>query len=237
MQKAWPKVLCFDVFGTVVDWRGSLISEVSSLAAARHIDLDAEDFADAWRRGYPKAMDRVRKGELPWTLIDALHRLILDTLVDEFGLSALTETELSHLNFAWHRLHPWPDSVAGLARLKSRYILATLSNGNVSLLVDLAKFGRLPFDVILSAELFHAYKPDAAVYLGAAKMLDVSVEQTLLVAAHKSDLAAARALGLQTALVQRPLEYGAGKHPELGADPAFDYNVDDFLELATALGC
>jgi 2-haloacid dehalogenase len=231
-----PRVLCFDVFGTVVDWRSSIIAEVASLAAAHHLQVDAEALTDAWRRGYPKAMDRVRKGELPWTLIDRLHRMILDELLAEFGLDKLSETDLKHLNFVWHRLHPWPDSVAGLERLKRRFILSTLSNGNVSLLVDLAKFAELPFDVILSAELFHAYKPDALVYLGAAQMLDVAPPEVMLVAAHKSDLAAAQNAGLMTALVERPLEYGAGKHPSPGPDPRFDINVASFIELADQLG-
>ncbi len=230
-----PRVLCFDVFGTVVDWRGSIIAEVASLAAAHHLNVDAEALADAWRRGYPKAMDRVRKGELPWTLIDHLHRMILDELLPEFGLASLSETDLRHLNMVWHRLHPWPDSVAGLERLKRRFILSTLSNGNVSLLVDLAKFAELPFDVILSAELFHAYKPDAEVYLGAARMLDVAPHEVMLVAAHKSDLAAAQDCGLKTALVQRPLEYGQGRHPSPGADARFDLNVDSFIDLADQL--
>ncbi len=230
-----PRVLCFDVFGTVVDWRASIIAELSSLAAAHHLDVDAEAITDAWRAGYPKAMNRVRQGELPWTRIDELHRMILDGLLEEFKLTGLSETDLKHLNFVWHRLHPWPDTVAGLERLKRRYILATLSNGNVSLLTDLAKFAGLPFDVILSAELFHAYKPDAAVYLGAAKMLDVSPEDTMLVAAHKSDLAAAQAAGLKTALVQRPLEYGPGRHPSPGPDQRFDINALDFLDLADQL--
>jgi 2-haloacid dehalogenase len=231
-----PRVLCFDVFGTVVDWRSSIIAEVASLAAAHQLEVDAEALADAWRQGYPKAMDRVRKGELPWTLIDHLHRMILDEMLVEFGLTGLSETDLKHLNLVWHRLHPWPDSVAGLERLKRRFILSTLSNGNVSLLVDLAKFAELPFDVILSAELFHAYKPDAEVYLGAARMLDVAPHEVMLVAAHKSDLAAAQGCGLKTALVERPLEYGHGKHPSPGPDARFDINVTSFLELADQLG-
>ena len=236
VELAGIKVLCFDVFGTVVDWRGSIIAEVASLAAAHHLQVDAEGFADAWRRGYPKAMDRVRRGDLPWTRIDQLHRLILDDLLIEFGLQSLTETDLAHLNFVWHRLHPWADSVAGLARLKRKFILATLSNGNLSLLVDLARFGALPFDAILSAELFHAYKPDALVYQGAARLLDVSTEETMLVAAHKSDLDAAAATGCRTALIQRDLEYGAGRHPSPGPEARFDVNAANFLDLADQLG-
>jgi 2-haloacid dehalogenase len=235
-ELAAVRVLCFDVFGTVVDWRGSIIAEVASLAAAHHLEVDAEAVADAWRRGYPKAMDRVRKGELPWTRIDQLHRLILDDLLGEFGLSELSETDRQHLNLVWHRLHPWADTVAGLLRLKKSYVLATLSNGNVSLLVDLARFGALPFDMILSAELFHAYKPDAEVYLGAARLLDVRPEETMLVAAHKSDLDAAHASGFRTALILRELEYGKGRHPEPGPEQRFDINAADFLDLADQLG-
>ena len=235
-EVAGVRVLYFDVFGTVVDWRASIIAEVASLAAAHHLEVNAEAVADAWRRGYPKAMDRVRRGDLPWTRIDQLHRLILDQLLTEFGLESLSETDLAHLNFAWHRLHPWADSAVGLARLRTKYLVATLSNGNVSLLVDLARFAGLSFDAILSAELFHAYKPDAAVYQGAARLMDVTPEQSMLVAAHKSDLDAAAATGFRTALVQRELEYGIGRHPELGPEQRFDLNAANFIDLAAQLG-
>jgi len=231
-----PRLLCFDVFGTVVDWRGSIVAEVSALANSRALSLDAEAFVDAWRLGYPKAMDEVRRGVLPWTRIDDLHRMILDKLIAQFSLESLSERERRDLNFAWHRLKPWPDSVEGLTRLKRKFIIVPLSNGNVSLLTNLAKFAGLPWDAILSAELFHAYKPDAAVYDGAARMMDVPPVQAMLVAAHKSDLTAAAARGFMTAFVDRRLEYGEGRHPDPGGDPAFNFNVTSFIELADALG-
>lgn len=231
-----PRLLCFDVFGTVVDWRGSIIAELRAFSESSGIALDPEAIADGWRSGYPKAMNDVREGRLPWTRIDDLHRMILDRLLSSLGLEAISEKDRRHLNFAWHRLKPWPDSVEGLQRLKAKFTIVPLSNGNMSLLTELAKFGGLPWDAVLSAELFHAYKPDAAVYDGAARMMDVAPVDTMLVAAHKSDLEAAKARGFMTAFVDRPLEYGAGRHPDPGGDPAFDYNVGSFVELAEALG-
>ncbi len=231
------RALCFDVFGTVVDWRGSLIREFRALAAAKGIRIDAAALADAWRTGYAPAMDRVRKGALPWLHIDALHRMILDELLPRFDLaSVLTEAEKIELNRAWHRLRPWPDSRGGLRRLKKAFTIATLSNGNVSLLNDMAKNAGLPWDLVLSAELFQHYKPDPETYLGAARLIGIAPGELLMVAAHKSDLRAAAACGVRTALVQRPLEYGAGRHPDPGPDPAFDLNVRDFLDLAEKLG-
>ena len=182
--------LAFDVFGTVVDWRGSIAREVAGLAAERGIDGDWEAFADAWRAGYAPAMDRVRRGELPWMTIDGLHRVILDSIIDRFGLGGLDEAERAHLNRAWHRLQPWPDSVAGLARLKQRFAITTLSNGNFSLLVDMARHAGLPWDCIISAELFGHYKPDPETYLGAARLLDIPPCALMLVASHPGDLRA-----------------------------------------------
>ncbi|MGA2550981.1 MAG: haloacid dehalogenase type II [Burkholderiaceae bacterium] len=229
------KALCFDVFGTVVDWRGSLIIEVRALARAKGLRLDAPAFADAWRAGYAPAMNRVRSGELGWQHIDTLHRSILEELIPRFGLDSLSEVERVDLNLAWHRLRPWTDSVRGLKRLKRTHTIATLSNGNVSLLNDMAKNAGLPWDLVLSAELFRHYKPDPETYLGAAELIGVEPAQLMMVAAHKSDLRAAKACGLATALVQRPLEYGRNRHPDPGPDPAFDLNVLSFVELADRL--
>ncbi len=229
------KALCFDVFGTVVDWRGSLIREVRVLARAHRLKVDAAGFADAWRAGYAPAMNRVRSGALPWQHIDALHRMILEDIAPSFGLGDLGEAERAELNRAWHRLRPWPDSVRGLRRLKRRYTVATLSNGNVSLLNNMAKNAGLPWDLILSAELFQHYKPDPEVYLGAARLIGIEPAELMLVAAHKSDLRAAQACGLRTALVERPLEYGANRHPDPGPDASFDLNASSFLDLATLL--
>lgn len=232
------KALTFDVFGTVVDWRGSIIREGELLAARKGLDVDWPAFADAWRAGYAPAMDRVRKGELPWTPIDLLHRMILDSLLDRFSLSGLCEAEKNHLNLAWHRLMPWPDAVGGLNRLRARFVVATLSNGNVSLLVDMAKNAGLPWDAVLSAELFGHYKPDPEAYLGAARLLGLPPHEVMMVAAHPSDLRAAKAAGLKTAYVPRPLEFGPkGKRTPPEPEGAFDHVAADFLELATRLKC
>jgi len=229
------RALAFDVFGTVVDWRASIAREAAALATGRGRDGDREAFADAWRAGYAPAMDRVRRGELPWMNIDALHRLILDSIVDGFGLGDLDEAARTQLNRAWHRLAPWPDSVEGLARLKRSFTITTLSNGNFSLLVNMARHAGLPWDCVISAELFGHYKPDPETYLGTARLLDLAPSELMLVAAHPSDLRAARAQGCRTAYVIRPLEFGAGHPlPDYAADE-FDIVADDFLDLARRL--
>lgn len=233
---AGVRALVFDVFGTVVDWRASLIREGELLTATKGIKADWPAFADAWRSGYKPAMDRVRKGALGWTNIDLLHRSILDELLPRFGIKGLSEAELDHLNRAWHRLMPWPDTVAGLNRLKSRFTISTLSNGNVSLLVNMAKNAGLPWDMVMSAELFNHYKPDPEVYQGAARLLDLPHEQVMLVAAHPSDLRGAHAAGLKTAYVDRPLELGPNGGREVVKPGDFDYIATDFLDLARQLG-
>jgi 2-haloacid dehalogenase len=230
------KVCIFDVFGTVVDWRGSLIREGRVLGAKKRLDVDWDAFADAWRAGYRPAMQKVRSGQLPWMNIDQLHRLILDELLLLFDIRGLKEAEKDQFNRAWHRLAPWPDSVRGLKRLKKKFIISTLSNGNVSLLTNMAKNAGLPWDCVISAELFHHYKPDPESYLGAAKMLDCKPGEVMLVAAHKDDLRAAKRCGLRTAFVRRAKEQGAHANPDLASDRAFDYNSDDFLDLAEQLG-
>lgn len=234
-QESTIKALVFDVFGTVVDWRGSLIREGRELGQAHGLDVDWAAFADAWRNGYQPAMQRVRSGELPWTRIDDLHRMILEDILKSFGIRGLSKAQKHDFNFAWHRLRPWPDSVRGLRRLKQRFTIATLSNGNVSLLSDMARNAGLPWDVILSAEIFHHYKPDLEVYRGAAAILDAKPRETLMVAAHKDDLRAAKRAGLRTAFVRRPLEYGRGNAGDLTDEPGFDFNCDSFLDLADQL--
>ena len=227
------KVLAFDVFGTVVDWHGSIVREMQAL----YPQVDANAFALAWRVGYQPAMHRVRSGELGWTLMDDLHRMILEALLPRFGLAHLTEDERRDLNKVWHRLAAWPDAVAGLTRLKSRFTICTLSNGNLGLLADMAKRAGLPWDCILSAEVFRAYKPDAAAYLGVARVFDVRPDEVMLVAAHQDDLAGARACGLRTAYVERPLEFGAGRAKDVSPDPANTVHARDFQHLAGLLGC
>ncbi|MEK6244580.1 MAG: haloacid dehalogenase type II [Pseudomonadota bacterium] len=224
--------LIFDVFGTVVDWRGSIIRECRVLGRRKKLAVDWDAFADAWRAGYKPAMARVRSAELPWMNIDQLHRMILDELLPRFGIDSLTEDEIDHLNRVWHRLDPWPDARRGLALLKRRHVIATLSNGNMALLVNMAKHGRLPWDCVLSAELFRHYKPDPESYLGAAAMLGFEPAQVMLVAAHKDDLRAAQACGLATAFVRRPREKGPKVKVDVKPEPTFDYNAKDFIDLA-----
>ena len=226
------RALVFDVFGTVVDWRSGVAREV-----ARLLDdaVDAEAFADTWRSRYVPSMDRVRRGGRPWTNLDGLHRASLDELLVEHWLPDTPDEVRAELVLAWHRLDPWPDSVEGLTRLKRGHVIASLSNGNVALLVDMAKHGGLPWDTVLSAELFRHYKPDPEVYLGAAELLGLAPAQVLMVAAHVDDLAAARSCGLRTAYVHRPHEHGSGAKPPPASDPEADLNVGSLTELADSL--
>lgn len=236
--RAVPEVraLVCDVFGTVVDWRAGIVDAGRELGTAKGIDIDWARFADAWRGKYRPSMDRVRRGETPWQNLDALHRASLEELLVEFNVAGLTEQEKDHLNRAWHRLPPWPDSVPGLTRLRAKYVLATLSNGNVALLTNMAKRAGLPWDCILSAELVRVYKPDRAVYQMAADLLGLQPSAVMMVAAHPDDLRAARAAGLRTAYVPRPLEWGT-EHPRAAdPDPSFDIIADDFVQLAEKLG-
>jgi 2-haloacid dehalogenase len=227
------KVLAFDVFGTVVDWHGSVARE----AEAMRLGVDANEFALAWRAGYKPAMQRVMSGELGWTLIDDLHRLILDDVLEKFNVAHLSEEQKRRLNKVWHRLHPWPDTVEGLTRLKSGYTICSLSNGNIGLLTDMAKRAGLPWDCILSAEVFQKYKPDPATYLGVARIFDVSREEVMMVAAHQDDLDAARACGLKTAYIERPHEFGPTQEKDVAPRPENTLHAKSLVELATLLGC
>lgn len=231
------KALTFDVFGTVVDWRTSITREGEAFGRERGLDVDWEAFADAWRGLYQPAMSRVRSGELPWTKLDVLHRMNLDQLIDEFGIAGLAEADRDFLNRAWHRLTPWPDVVEGLQRLKSRYILATLSNGNVALMVNMARNAGLPWDVILGAEVAGHYKPQPEAYLSAADLLGVEPGQCMMVAAHNDDLVAAGGCGFRAAMVPRPTEYGPNQTTDLRAEHDFDVVAASFVDLADELGC
>ena len=230
------KALVFDVFGTVVDWRTAVARDVRQLAARKAVTVDGEKFADAWRAGYAPSMNRVRRGELPWTRLDDLHRMTLETLLPQFGLTSLTDAERAALTRAWHRLDPWPDTVAGLTRLKKRFTIAPLSNGNIALMTDLAKHAGLPWDCVLGAELVRHYKPDHEVYESAAEFLDLPRGAVMMVAAHLGDLRAAKAVGLKTAFVTRPLEYGPNGKPDLAGDASVDVSAKDFNDLARQLG-
>ena len=229
------KILAFDVFGTVVDWRSSVISEAEQLGRSKGLSIDPSAFADAWRAAYRPALDRVRSGELPWTKLDTLHRMSLDKILEDFKIESLTEQDKEHFNRIWHRLQPWPDSIPGLQRLKTGFIITTLSNGNISLLTDMAKHAALPWDCILSAENVRHYKPDAEIYRLPSELFDVKPEQVMLVAAHEHDLQAAQKHGLRAAYVHRPLEHGAGKSSALAVSGLYDVRAADFLDLAGQL--
>ena len=216
------KALTFDVFGTVVNWRDSIAREAKSFLGPKGYEKDWHAFADRWRARYQPAMEKVRKGERPWARLDDLHRENLVELLKEFEISGLGEADIDHLNRAWHRLDGWPDSVEGLTRLKRKFILATLSNGNVALMVNMAKHAGLPWDVILGAEVAHAYKPQPEAYDRSAALLDLKPEQCMMVAAHNGDLVAARSRGFHTAFVSRPLEHGPNKTRDLKAEHDFD---------------
>lgn len=232
-QTAAVKILAFDVFGTVVDWHGSVAREIMQLVPG----TDGDAFALAWRAGYQPAMQRVMSGELGWTLIDDLHRMILNEVLRDFGITHLDEAQQRQLNRIWHRLDAWSDSVEGLTRLKTRFTICSLSNGNIGLLTNMAKHAGLPWDCILSAEVFGKYKPNPATYLGVARIFDVVPEQVMMVAAHQDDLAAARALGLRTAYIERPLEFGAAHRKDVSPDPHNTLHATSLIDLAVRLGC
>ena len=231
------QALLFDVFGTVVDWRGSIIAELTGFGADRGIAADWEAFTDDWRGLYQPAMEEVRSGRRPWTILDVLHRESLDKLVAKYAIAGLSAADKDHLNRVWHRLKPWPDVVEGLTRLKRSYIIGTLSNGNVGLLTRLAKNAGLPWDVILGAETARAYKPLPQAYLASAALLNLEPAQVMLVAAHNGDLAAAAAAGLRTAFVARPQEYGPHQSRDTKAERDWDEIAPSFTALADSMGC
>ncbi|HLF71264.1 MAG TPA: haloacid dehalogenase type II [Dehalococcoidia bacterium] len=229
------KALVFDTFGTVVDWRGSIIREGETYWRVRGVDTDWAKLADAWRGGYGPAMNRVRSGDLGWTKLDTLHRIILDGIVAEHGLGGLDEDDREHLNKVWHRLDAWPDAVPALVRLHQRFVLGPLSNGNFSLLTNLGKHAGLPWDCILSTELCGHYKPDPETYRMAYELLDLEPAQVMMVAAHTQDLEAAKREGLRTAYVHRPLEGGPGRERPMPDAASFDVVADGYDDLARAL--
>lgn len=231
------QALFFDTFGTLVDWRTSVIRELKWLGVNKGFEADWTQFADDWRGMYQPAMDGVRRGDREWRNLDTLHRESLINLLSRYRITGLTEEEIDDLNRVWHRLEPWPDTVAGMNRLAAKFILNPMSNGNVRLLTDLARFARLPFHLILGAEAVRAYKPLPGSYLGNAELLMLEPSQIIMVAAHNTDLAAARELGFHTAFVRRPSEYGSGQTKDLKADSDWDIVADSMTEIADALGC
>jgi 2-haloacid dehalogenase len=232
---AGVQVLAFDVFGTVVDWRASVIVEGQRVGRVKGLTVDWAAFADAWRRGYAPSMNRVRTGELPWTRLDTLHRMTLDDLFVRFKIDGWNEAEKADFNRVWHRLRPWPDSVEGLRRLRRRFVIAPLSNGNLSLLTNMAKHADLPWDCILSTELVKHYKPDPETYLMVPQLFDLQPADVMMVAAHEADLEAARKVGLRTAYVHRPLEHGPDRATTPPAAGRFDLTANSFNDLATQL--
>ena len=228
------KAIVFDVFGTIVDWRSSLIHQFNELEKDLGIELPSEVLADQWRQLYAPSMDRVRRGEIPWTVLDDLHRESLVTLLNQHGI-ALDEATIDRVNYFWHQLEPWPDVPHGLQRLKEHTIIATLTNGNVSLMVDVARHAKLPWDMIFCAELFEHYKPDSEVYLGACRLLRLPPEEVMLCAAHNADLRAARALGMKTAFIPRRTEYGPQQSKDLEAEEAWDFVAEDLVALSESL--
>ena len=236
MDSSNIKALIFDVFGTVVDWRASVIRQAAQFGRDHGVERDWEAFAVAWRGKYRPFMDKVRTGELPWTNLDRLHRMSLDDVLTEFEIQGVNEEAKDELNLAWRRLDPWPDAVPGLYRLKRRFIVAPMSNGNVALMTNMAKYGGLPWDCILGAELARHYKPDPESYLTAVELLMLRPEQVMMVAAHQGDLLAAQKVGLRSAFVPRPMEAGPNNRPDPIPDPSFDVVANDFVDLADRLG-
>ena len=231
------KALVFDTFGTVVDWRGSIVEEGKAWEKSRGgATIEWGRFADRWRAGYAPSMDKVRKGEMPWTNLDHLHRALLEDLLREFKIEGLSEEEKDHWNRVWHRLKPWPDSVAGLTRLRKKYTIAPLSNGNVALLADMAKNAGIPWDLILSAELARHYKPDREAYLTAVSLLELKPEEVMMCAAHSGDLMSARGFGLRTGFIHRPLEYGPTRKADDAKPGDFDAVSNSMTDLASKLG-
>jgi 2-haloacid dehalogenase len=229
------KALFYDVFGTLVDWRTSIARQAEAMLKPRGLALDWPAFADAWRGEYQGALDEVRTGRIPFSKLDVLHRRNLEITLKKFGVMTLSEDDKRELNMAWHRLDAWPDAPPGLARLKRKFMLAPVSNGNISLMVDLARRNNLPWDAILGAEIAGDYKPKPRVYLASAEAFDLPPQACMMVAAHSKDLAAAAALGLRTAHLARPNEHGPGRGEAAPTVPV-DFAVKSLEELAEKLG-
>lgn len=232
------KACVFDTFGTVVDWRNSIIAEATAWGKAKGLDINWTEFTDRWRLGYRPAMDKVRKREIPWTRLDDLHRMILDGLLEQYKIQGLSEEEKNNWAHVWRRLKPWPDSVPGLTRLKKRFIISPMSNGNVALMTHLAKFGGLPWDVILGSDIVQHYKPDREMYMSAPFYLDLKPEEVMMCAAHAADLRSARSFGLRTGFIYRPHEYGGGPVgvPDKANPGDFDVVSTSIIDLAQQLG-
>jgi 2-haloacid dehalogenase len=229
------KAIVFDTFGTVVDWRGSIIAEGAAWNKAKGVAIDWAHLADRWRAAYAPSMDRVRKGGVPWTKLDDLHQASLETLLPEFKIDNWTAADKDHWLHVWHRLKPWPDSVAGLTRLKKKFVIAPLSNGNIALITNMAKHSGIPWDVVLGSELVRHYKPDKEVYISAYELLGLKPEEVMMAAAHSGDLKSARNYGLRTGFIHRPNEYGPTRQPDNAKPGEFDVVSRDMLDLASQM--
>ena len=237
MAATETKALLFDVFGTVVDWRGSITLEMQRFGKQHNIENDWQQFALEWRALYQPAMETIRSGNRGYVKLDQLHRENLQQLLVAYGLDALDLEKLDHVNRVWHRLQPWADTLPGMQRLKKKHILASLSNGNVALMVNMAKHSGIPWDMILGSETAQGYKPQDKVYLHSAQMLGLDPGQCMMVAAHNDDLAAARALGFKTAYINRPYEYGDYQTTDLQAEQSWDIIGEYMTDVADALNC
>lgn len=236
MDLSGIQALVFDVFGTVVDWRSNVIAEGEALGRAKGLTVDWAAFANDWRAGYHPGMDRVRRREVPWTTVDVIYRQRLDDLLVKYGISGLTEDEIATFNRVWHRLHPWADSVAGLTRLKKKFVISTLSNGTFLCLVNMAKFGGLPWDCVLTSDNVRHYKPDPETYLMVIEFLGPKPEQVMMVAAHNYDLKSAASHGMRTAFFPRPTEFGPDQTTDLEAEGDWDVIAEDMEDLADQMG-
>jgi len=232
------KACVFDTFGTVVDWRSSVIAEATDWGKAKGLNINWVEFTDRWRLEYRPTMDKVRKGEIPWTNLDDLQRMILEELLKQYKIEGLSEEEKINWAHVWRRLKPWPDSVEGLTRLKKKYIISPMSNGNVALLTNLAKFAGLPWDVILGTDLVKHYKPDREMYLSAPFYLDLKPDEVMMCAAHSGDLKAARSYGLRTGFIYRPSEFGGSSVdvPDKAKPGDFDVVSESIIDLAQQMG-
>ena len=237
MSDSEVKALVFDVFGTVVDWRTSISRQAAEFGSKHGVTADWNQFADDWRAGYGAGMAKVNSGEVEWKIVDQIHRERLDVLLEQYKFPSIDEPELVEFNKSWHRLDGWPDSTGGLTRLKSKYIIASLSNGNIALLTNMAKYANLPWDAVLSAELAGKYKGHPWAYQKTAQLLGLEYDEVMLVAAHNNDLRGAIEAGLKAALVTRPDEFGGAKPADLEPEPDFNYFASDFNDLADQLGC
>ena len=237
MSDSEVKALVFDVFGTVVDWRTSISRQAAEFGSKHGITADWNQFADDWRAGYGTGMAKVNSGEVEWKIVDQIHRERLDVLLEQYKFPSIDEPELVEFNKSWHRLDGWPDSTGGLTRFKSKYIIASLSNGNIALLTNMAKYANLPWDAVLSAELAGKYKGHPWAYQKTAQLLGLEYDEVMLVAAHNNDLRGAIEAGLKAALVTRPDEFGGAKPADLEPESDFTYFASDFNDLAYQLGC